>query len=314
MTSSDHTSESSRPIDRQWRILSIYWIRGLIYIVVTSLLAAPSAFADAGSATEMGPTFEASQDYRGGTLRIGAFAISNIRARLYFGPDDLPIAVAIDIEKDLGFGDQLVAFRANFNYRFTKRHGLSLGYYRLQFDGIRRLSRDIQLGESEFELGLTIRSKYDETIVKLAYNFIFHDEGRVALSVSPGIHFSSADFAITASVDLNGGGGFNLPPLGVSEDASITAPLPMLGGRIQYRMTPKWSVILTSDVFFLTSDSNDGALTDSSILFEYQGDSAFGFGAGINRFSLDLDIVKSGRRWDWSSVYSGAFIYMKFQF
>jgi hypothetical protein len=233
---------------------------------------------------------------------------------MHTGPDDLPIAVPIDIEKDLGFGDKLVAFRANFGYRFSKRHGIAIGYYRLQFDGSRRLPRTIKLGDSDFELGLRIDSKYDETIFKVAYNFIFHDEGRVALSVSPGLHISSVDFAIGATLELNQDIGISLPPLGLSEDASVTAPLPMLGGRMEFRMTPKWSMIMATDVFFLTSDGQQGAVTDSSILFEYQGDSAFGFGGGINRFSVDLDIVKDGIRWDWQTAYSGAFLYMKYHF
>jgi hypothetical protein len=290
------------------------WIRGPIFIVFTSLLTVPTAFAVDGPTTDVDPEFDEIQDYRSGNLRLGAFAIGNIDARLYFGPADLPIAVPIDIEKDLGFDDKVVAFRASFGYRFSKKHALSLGYYRLRFDGVRRLARDIELGDSQFELGLNVNSRYEETIVKLAYNFIFHDEGRVALSVTPGIHFSSAEFAITASVDLNGGGGINLPPAGVTEAASVIAPLPMFGGRLEYRMTPKWSMILASDIFFLSSGSQEGSLTDSSILFEYQGDSAFGFGAGLNRFAINVDIVHDGRRWDWESVYSGAYLYMKYQF
>jgi hypothetical protein len=314
MSANDQTSKPKRLIDRRRQILSMYWMRGLIYIVFTSLLTVPTAFADDGPTTDVDPEFDPNQDYRGGSIRLGAFAIGNIRARLYFGPADLPVAVSVDIEKDLGFDDRLVAFRANFDYRFSKKHAFSLGYYRLRFDGIRRLARDIEIGDSEFQLGLNVNSHYDETIFKLAYDFIFHDEGRVALSISPGIHFSRADFAITATVDLNGGGGVVLPPGGVTEVASVTAPLPMIGGRILYRMTPQWSMILTSDIFFLTSGGQEGALTDSSILFEYQGDSAFGFGAGLNRFTLDLDIVDGGRRWDWESVYAGAYLYMKYQF
>jgi hypothetical protein len=257
---------------------------------------------------------EKAPEYRGSTLRLGAFVIANIDARLYFGPEDLPIAVPIDIRKDLGFEDRVLAFRAGYSYRFSKKHAISIGYYRFLLDGTRRLTRDLEIGGSEFEVGLNVNSRYEEEILKLAYNFIFYDEGRVALSISPGIHLSSAEFAITASVDLNGGGGINLPPAGVTEDASVTAPLPMLGGRMQYRMTPKWSMILVSDIFFLTSGSQEGSLTDSSILFEYQGDSAFGFGAGLNRFSLDLDVVNDGIRWDWQSVYSGAYLYMKLKF
>ena len=314
MNTNDQTSKPRRPIDRRRLIPGMYWTRGLIYIIATSFLAVPTAFADDVPTTDVDPEFDEKQDYRGGNFRLGAFAIGNIDAQLYFGPDDLAIAVPINIEKDLGFDDKLVALRASVGYRFSKKHAVSLGYYRLRFDGVRRLARDIELGDSQFELGFNVNSRYEETIVKLGYNFIFHDEGRVALSVTPGIHFSSADFAITASIDLNGGGGINLPPAGVTEVASVTAPLPMFGGRLEYRMTPKWSMILVSDIFFLNSGSQEGSLTDSSILFEYQGDSAVGFGVGLNRFALDIDIVHGGRRWDWQSVYSGAYLYMKHRF
>jgi hypothetical protein len=243
-------------------------------------------------------------EYRGGDLRLGFFQIDNMDARLYFGPDDLPLGGRIDLEKDLGFGDRLTAFRTSLTYRFNERHGISAGYYKLNLDGVRRLSRTVELGGREFDIGFDIVSKYEETIVKLAYNFIFHDEGKVLLSVTPGIHFSSVDFRIGTRNSL----------IDVSESASTTAPLPMLGGRLVYRITPKLSMAIVSDVFFLTRDDQEGSLTDTHIVIEHQTFDRVGFGGGLNRFSLNLDLADDGILWDWESVYTGAYVFMNVKF
>ena len=112
-------------------------------------------------------------DYRGGSLRLGIFQIDNIKGRLYFGPDDLPLGGRINLEEDLGFGDRVTAFRTSLAYRFNEKHGISLGYYKLGLDGVRRLSTTVELGGQEFDIGVDIVSEYEETIFKLAYNFIF---------------------------------------------------------------------------------------------------------------------------------------------
>jgi hypothetical protein len=281
-------------------------------IVGALCLSGVCASAQSAESSDANDSRADSSSYRGGTIRLGAFAIHNMDARLYFGPTDLPIAIPINIEKDLGFKDSLLAFRSAISYRFSKHPAISVGYYRLDLDGTRRLERSVEIGGSEFDIGLDISSRYEEKILKLAYDFIFHDEGKVLLSVSPGIHLSSARFSIGARASIDAF--TDLPTLAASEGASVTAPLPMFGGKLGYRITPKWTMILKTDIFFLNSGNQEGSLADSSILFEYQTDSAFGFGAGLNRFSLDLDIVNDDIRWDWESVYSGAYMYMTIKF
>ena len=249
------------------------------------------------------------KEYRGGTLRLGAFFVGNIKTRAYFGPVDIPLRGAIDISEDLGLGDHLIAFRSSFTYRFSKRHAMSIGYYRMNMDGIVQLERTIELGESEFDIGIDVKSRYDEQITKFAYNFIFHDEGRVMLSVTPGIHFSKARLSMQALNASPGG-----TALDETENRSITAPLPMIGGRLVYRLSPKWQLLATSDIFFLDRGSQEGQLTDTNILIEYKASNHFSFGGGINRFSLDLQLVDNGRQWDWSSVHTGAHLYVGYIF
>ena len=278
---------------------------GLLVLVAFYLHGACASAQSTDSSADEGNSAD-SVSYRGGSIRIGAFAIADISSRIYYGPSDLPIALSIDIQEDLGFKDSLVAFRGGFSYRFSKRHAMTIGYYQFDLEGNRRLERTLEIGGSEFEIGLDVASRYEEKTLKIAYDFIFHDDDKVLLSISPGLHVSSLDFSIAALR--------NLPPSGPSEDASVTAPLPMLGGRIKYRLTPKWSMVLSSNVFLLSRGDQRGAITDSSFVFEYQTNSAFGFGVGLNRYTLDLDIDDGDKHWDVQSVYSGAYLYGVYKF
>lgn len=250
------------------------------------------------------------QDYSGGTIRLGVFAINNIQARVYAGPADIPLRAVIDLNKDLGIKDSVTAFRANLLYRFSKHHAVGLGYYKLGLDGKVGLSRTIEFNETEFDIGIDVRTKYEEQITKLAYNWIFHDEGRVMLSVSPGIHFSK----VRVSIESLGTGIIGGIGLGEREYASVAAPLPMLGGRLAYRLTDKWSIVAASDIFFLNRGSQEGQLTDSHIFAEYRSSDRFSLGGGLNRFSLDLQLADDGVSWDWSSVYTGAYLYLGIHF
>jgi hypothetical protein len=288
-------------IDRTIRRLGI----GPLLLVALSLHGACAFAQSTDSSTDKGNSTDSSS-YRGGSIRLGVFAIADISSRIYYGPSDFPIALPIDIQEDLGFKSSLLAFRVGLSYRFSKRHAMTMGYYEFDLEGTRRLERTIEIGGSEFEVGLDVASRYEEKIFKIAYDFIFHDDDKVLLSISPGLHFSSINFSIATLSSL--------PSPGPSDDASVTAPLPMLGGRIRYRLTPKWSMVLAADVFFLSVGDQKGAVTDSSFLFEYQTNSAFGFGVGLNRFTLDVDIVDGDKRWDVQSVYSGAYMYVAYKF
>ena len=282
-------------------------MRFILFLALLSCWqAAPAQGKDEGS------LLSEENDYRGGSLRLGAFAIENINARVLFGPTDIPLRGVIDIKQDLGIKDSVVAFRSNFTYRFSKHHAMSVGYYKLDLDGIVSLRRTIELGDTEFDIGFDVRSKYEEQITKLAYNYIFHDEGRVMLSVTPGLHFSKARMSIQALGTISGGP--VIPGLDEREDRSITAPLPMIGGRLIYRLSPKWQIIAATDIFFLDQGSQEGQLTDTSIIVEYRTNDHFTFGGGLNRFSLDVQLVDNEVLWDWSSVYTGAYFYVGYHF
>jgi hypothetical protein len=69
-----------------------------------------------------------------------------------------------------------------------------------------------------------------------------------------------------------------------------------------------------TDIFFLDRGSQEGQLTDTHVLVDYKANDRFSFGGGLNRYSLDLQLVEDGTRWNWSSVYTGAQVYVGFSF
>ena len=62
------------------------------------------------------------------------------------------------------------------------------------------------------------------------------------------------------------------------------------------------------------SSNQEGQLTDTDILIEYLASDHFSIGGGINRFSLDLQLVDHGRQWDWSSLHTGIHLYVGYTF
>jgi hypothetical protein len=279
------------------------WIRRSYFTVFTLLWLwgySQSSHAQIGAESAS----PAVVDYRGGSVRLGAFAIDGLKSRLYFGPEDSRVGLRSDLEKDLGLKDSFTAFRASLAYRINRRHGFNAGFYKLSLDGVKNLSTTIELGDEEFEVGVDVASEYDERIVKLAYNYIFHDDGKVMLSIAPGIHFTDIDFRIATQNSL----------IEQTEAASTIAPLPVLGGRLLYRITPRLNMVVSGDVFFLNQSEQQGSLTDLYVVFEHQTFERVGFGGGLNRFTLDVELIDDGRLCDLESAYTGAYLFMTVRF
>jgi hypothetical protein len=151
--------------------------------------SATSTAAESRSAAEpVTETRKSNKDYRSGVLRLGGFFITNISTKLGVSARGKPIGGLIDLNDDLGMEDSVVSPRIAGSYRFGKRHGITFGYYKLDLDGTRTLSKTIDLGPIQIPINTTIRTEFEQDIFKLTYNYIFHDEGKVTLGFTPGLY------------------------------------------------------------------------------------------------------------------------------
>jgi hypothetical protein len=78
----------------------------------------------------------------------------------------------------------------------------------------------------------------------------------------------------------------------------ITAPLPTLGARMDFAITPKWIFRMSTEYFYLKYDTFKGFLMHSTAAIEYNPWDHWGFGLGIDGFRTN---VKSKEE-DWPGI------------
>jgi hypothetical protein len=247
---------------------------------------------------------QAKKRYRGGQIRAGVFWVQNIDTKLMVTPADIPIGVRIATSKDLGLAESNTVPRLMLSYRFSRRHRLDFGWYGLNRDGVKSLGRDIEFKDTTYQIGTEVESYVKTDLYKLAYTWIFHEDEKVTLGASAGLHTTSFDIGIAARGEI----------VPLNEEETLTAPLPVVGGRLVYRITPRLSALVAVDWFFINYDAYQGSMADFFTIFEHRATKHFGVGGGINLFNLSVIVEDSEINADIRHTFSGAVFYLSFYF
>jgi hypothetical protein len=238
---------------------------------------------------------------------LGAFWVFQIDTSVAVKSQDFPLGLHIDVTKDLGVTDSAAVPRLMFTYRFNKRSQLDIDWFSIQRDGRQRLERTINLPRREFEIGVGVEAFTDIAVYKAVYTWLFHDDPKVRLGLSIGVHVVDFEVGIDAGPDRIGDDNF-------SERAGITAPLPVIGGRLVYQVTPKLLVLFTADVLMVKYDKYSGTFQDVYAVAEYRLSKRFGIGAGLNVLGLDLDVDGDDQFAYLNNTLTGVMFYGAFYF
>jgi len=270
-------------------------------IVCISAAALASSWAGAACAQEYTGPWEK------GSVSVGGF-ISTTNSEFQLNSETLGAGAVVDLENGLGIDAQYSSFRVDAFYRSgqSRRHQWELHYYESNRDGDRVLEQDYQIGDTVFTAGTGVTSDLDLWFANANYSYAFLQDDRVRLSGSVGIHTTGIKFKVSAS--------------GLGEEAeSITAPLPVLGGRFDVVLSERWRFKSSLDVFYLAFENYSGALIDSSLAVEYLAFKNLGFGLGFNavRYRVEAD-DEGGLGGKWSGEirydFAGALLYAKLYF
>jgi hypothetical protein len=239
---------------------------------------------------------------RGGALRLGAFWVFQIDTAIGVKSQSFPLGLHIDISKDLGVTDSATVPRLMFSYRFGRRSQIDFDWFSIQREGGKRLERTINFPRREFEIGIGVEAFTDIAIYKTVYTWLFHNDPKVRLGLSLGVHVVDFEVGVDAGPDRIGGENF-------SERAGITAPLPVIGGRLVYQVNPKLGVLFTADVLMVKYDEYSGTFQDVYAVAEFRLSKRFGIGAGLNVLGLDLEIDGHDRFGKLDHTLTGVMVY-----
>ena len=259
--------------------------------VVSAEDAAPATDTDAARAAEDAPaTAEADpapsraidhwDPHPRGFAYIGAFFVTNINTQLSVFSQNGPIGTRVDFATDLGVRNSLTVPRVHFNWRFGKRHILGFNWYELARDGTNTLQRDIRIFNSQIGPNIDVASFYETDIYKVGYTYFFHNDRKVSLGVGGGLFVAGLKAGIRADSTI----------VEVDEDGSFTAPLPVVGGRLVYRVNRRMNVLVSADWFFLKYDEYAGVLSDFQFYVTHRTWRHVGFAAGVNLQALNVEV------------------------
>ena len=247
----------------------VIWVS--LVLLVASLLSQP-VLADQGEQEK------ASGPWERFSFSLGGFFV-DLSSDVRIGSKTLGVGTDIDVEDALGLDSSTLVFRSDALYRFGKsrRHRIDFTYFDLSRDSTKTLERDIDFGEKHFTVRTTLDSEFDLVFYNLAYTYSFFQDDRFDLGASVGFHIMDIGLKLTISA------------LGTAEEEKITAPLPVLGLRGTFALTPRLFLKQSIEFFYLEIDNFKGLLTDINLALEYNAWKHVGLGIGYNTMRLNIE-------------------------
>jgi hypothetical protein len=218
---------------------------------------------------------------------VGVF-ISNVDSNFRIGSG---VGLDIDVEDLLGLDTTNTVFRADALWRFSenRRHRLDLSWFAFRRDGSRRILDDITIEDDNgdkiiIEAGTNVNAFFDLDIFQLNYSYSFIQDDRIDLAVGGGLYVMPMDFGISVSglVDEEG-------------SEKFTAPLPVLGLRMDVALTPQWFIRSGAQVFYLEFENFTGSILKFQTAVEYNPWKHVGLGLGFD--SLGVRVDADGEDW-----------------
>jgi hypothetical protein len=216
------------------------------------------------------------------SLRLGVYDM-NLSTTVRLDGRGGNFGTRLDFERDLNLDDNKDTFNAALRWRFKDRHFLELEYFRLDRSGFRRLDGEIRFGDNVFPIGASIRSSFTTEVTRLSYSYRIVRNRDWGLAVGAGLHVTRLKAALTeiAFDNIN-------EPIGTTEIAKVTAPLPVIGFGGARRLGTRWALIARAQVFSANFDDIDGTITHGAMYFEHDTFNHFGFGFGYDWFVIDV--------------------------
>lgn len=171
------------------------------------------------------------------------------------------------------------------------------------------LDRDITVRDTVYAVDGEVSAESSATIVELAYEYVFLSRDNYEVAGSVGIHAVKFKFAISGDGSMGG-----QPAAFRRESADTTAPLPVIGLRALWQLSPNWYLDAQGQYFYLKYDPYDGSVTDLRIGVTRMFGEHFGVGAGFNRFTARVGIDNNDFNGDLKWNYSGAQVFVTASF
>jgi hypothetical protein len=261
-----------------------------IWLVIL-LVSATSAVAQNDSKYGHDPRF---------SISLGVFVTDRDSSTRIDG--DAGSGTNVDLEDDLGLRDSDSVFRIDGYWRFAGKHRFDFSAFDLSRSATKQIDREIDWGDTTYPISATLETDVELEIYKAAYTYMFLKKGRSFLGGTIGLYIADIGTRLSS------------PSAGSFESNNVTAPMPVIGLRGEYRFSDRWSLRGSSEFFVVDSGDVDGSLYDIYAGLDFSATQNVAFGLGFNAVNIDIGVDKNRFQGDVDWQYSGALAFLKFDF
>ncbi len=218
------------------------------------------------------------------------------------------VGTALDLNS-LDADDTDQSIRVDALFRINPKHSIGFAWYQMELSGATSIDQDVQIGDIIIGANGFLGSKLDLTLYRLFYNYSFYHSQKAEVFGSAGMYVGDLDFVVDGSGTITPESG--VPFVGttrIKED--LFAPLPSVGFGINYLFSPKWSVQVRGDAFYVSISDIRGATAEFLVGVEYRWFKHFALGTSFNRVVIDVD-YKPGKSegFNMDASWNGLLVY-----
>lgn len=202
-------------------------------------------------------------------------------------------------------------FRLDSYWRINDRHHIRFMYTENSNRRHKNLDREIEWQGETIPVDAEVDSEFGFYVVEVAYEYDFSKREDRELVLSAGLHYTSFQAELQGTYSTPGGGGGTTT---VGSEASVGAPLPVIGARGMWNLGGNWWLDAQAQFFAVAIDNIDGSIINYRAAFIWQPKPWLGFGAGYDSFSIDVDVEKERMTGSLDWTYSGPQVFFNFAF
>lgn len=243
-------------------------------------------------------------------IHLGGYLVNRFDSLVSVSEPNIGAGFSIDPADAFGLDVHKAVLRIEGYYHFSATRSLNYSWYRVGGRGEKILDEEIDwIDENGDPLVLPIGAEVDTNLVydifKVAHLWSFYRSDQVTLKFGLGLNTLIVDIDLEAEAtgqDVR------------AETVGATVPLPVVSFAVKYRMGPRWSWHLGTEIFTVAIDDWVGFYSDNRVGFDYQINDLLGLGFGIGNNSLDLKEEASKYNFYYDNRVVGFLGYLSFRF
>lgn len=216
-----------------------------------------------------------------------------------------------DFNRIFGTGYDNSRFRLDGIWRISERNHVQFMYFTNGVSRTKTLDQQIEWGDAVYDVGAEVTSKTRLSVYELGYEFAFIKKQSFELAASIGVHYTKVTVELDGMATVTPPNGIPMTVQGEAKQASVPAPLPVIGLRMGWAFTDHFMLDAQVQALDLSYDQFHGNWTDVKAGVSYMINKHFGVGIGYDDFSTHLSLNKTNFNGRLNVGYRGGLIYLR---